>query len=319
MADKAAIGVDVGGTTTKGGIVSRSGEVLTRVDLPTDRSAGTKSVISVVEDLLQQVPDLGVQVGAIGIGAAGFVEHRAGRITFSPNISYGDSQLKEAVSARVDLPVTIDNDANAAAWGEYTFGAAQGSKHLALLTLGTGIGSGFVVEGQVLRGFTGAGAEFGHTVIDPAGPQCPCGLRGCVEQFCSGLAIAREGRVAAEQDPQSSIAAFAGSLGAISAEHVGQAARQFDETARAVLRNAGTMLGVALTNLVNVFDPEVIVLAGGLIRSGEPMLGAARDELNTRLTAQRRRPTRLDVTMLGKDIGILGAAALALTETGELS
>jgi len=315
VSNRAAIGVDVGGTTTKGGIVSSSGEVMTRVDIPTEVEAGTKSVISVVEELTQRIPDTGSDVAAIGIGAAGFVEHGAGRITFSPNISYGDAQLKSAVESRVDLPVTVDNDANAAAWGEYTFGAARGAKHLALLTLGTGIGSGFVVDGRVLRGFTGAGAEFGHTVIDPTGPPCQCGLRGCVEQLCSGQAVAREGRAAAERDRQSSILTFAGSLDAITAEHVGRAARQFDESAREVLRNAGTMLGIALANLINVFDPEVVVLAGGVIRSGEPMLGSARDELNKRLTAQRRRPTRLDVTVLGKDIGILGAAALALAES----
>lgn len=314
MGVTAVIGIDVGGTSTKGGIVSRSGEVVTRVQLPTDRSAATKSIISVVEELLLHAPESGTEVGAIGIGAAGFVEHSEGRITFSPNLSYGDPHVRAAVEARVELPVVVDNDANAAAWGEYTFGAAKGSKHLSLLALGTGIGSGFIVDGRIVRGLTGAAAEFGHTVVDPAGPPCPCGLRGCIEQFASGIAIAREGRAAAEKDPQSSILTFAGSLDAITAEHVGRAARQFDETAREVLRNAGTMLGVALANVVNIFDPEVIVLAGGLIRSGEPMLGSARDELGKRMADQRRRPVRLDVTTLGKDMGIIGAAALALTD-----
>lgn len=292
--------------------MSRSGELLTRVSVPTDPSAATKTIISVVDDLLGRVADTGADVTAIGIGAAGFVEHSAGRMTFSPNLNYGDPQIRDAVRARVDLPVAVDNDANAAAWGEHTFGAARGSDHLALLLLGTGIGSGFIIDGRVLRGLTGAAAEFGHMVVDPAGPQCPCGLRGCIEQFASGLAIAREGRAAVEKDPASSILSFAGSVEEITAEHVGRAARQFDETAREVLRVAGVMLGLALGNLVNIFDPEVIVLGGGVIQTGEPMLGAARDELNKRLAAQKRRPIRLDVTVLGKDIGILGAAALAL-------
>lgn len=304
----AAIGVDVGGTTTKAGLVSSSGELITRAERPTDPSVGTKGIIAVVEELLGKTDR--PNVNAIGVGAAGFVG--GGSIIFSPNLTYDDPHVAQALTTRFDVPAVVDNDANAAAWGEFRFGAARGSKNLVLLNIGTGVGTGIVVDGALLRGHTGTAAEFGHTVVDPDGPPCPCGLRGCIEQFVAGGPIARAAREAVATDPDSSILAFAGTSERITAEHVGRAAREYDETARTVLRAAGKMLGLALSNVANLFDPEVIVLAGGVTSIGEPLLGPARDELSRCTTAQRRRPMRLDVSTLGDDVGIIGAAALVL-------
>ena len=215
---------------------------------------------------------------------------------------------------RASLPVVVDNDANAAAWGERTFGAARGSDDVAYVGVGTGIGSGFVCAGRLVRGFSGAGAELGHTVIDPDGPRCGCGVRGCLEQFASGIAIARMAKHAVRDDPDSSILDFAGSVETITAEMVARAAHSYDTTARAVLREAGKALGIGLSNVANIFDPEVIVLSGSVIKAGEPFLGPARDELHRLTVAQRRRPLRLEVTRLGGDAGIVGAAALAWEE-----
>lgn len=311
---RTAIGIDVGGTSTKGAIVAEDGRALLRVEHRTDPSAGTKGIISVLDELMERSAQPGPPPTSIGVGAAGFVDAAGGSISFSPNLTYDDPQIAAAIRQRTSLPVIVDNDANAAAWGERAFGAARGSDDVAVLTLGTGVGSGFIVAGRLLRGYSGAGAEFGHVVVDPDGPQCPCGLRGCVEQFSSGMAIARMGRVAVEEHPESSIVDFAGQPESITAEHVAKAARQFDHTARDVLRNAGRHLGIALSNIVNIFDPEVIVLAGRIIDSGEPFLGPARDTLVEMTSAQRRRAMRLDVTTLGHDAGILGAAALAFHE-----
>jgi glucokinase len=315
------VGVDVGGTSTKGAIVDPLGAILVRVERPTEKSAGTKGIIAVVDELMERARERTVEPIAVGVGAAGFIDAASGSVTFSPNLVYDDPQIADAVSARVRLPVIVDNDANAAVWGERAFGAARGSDHVAYLTVGTGIGSGFIVEGRLVRGFTGAGAEMGHTVVDPDGPQCPCGLRGCLEQFASGTAIARSAREALDVDPSSSILAFAGTTGAVNAEHVTKAARQYDEVARDVLRRAGGALGVGLSNVVNIFDPEVIVLGGGVARAGEPFLGPCRDELARMTQAQRRRPVRLAITSLGVDAGIVGAAALAFDlefETGNV-
>ena len=317
MSDRAAIGVDVGGTRTRAGIVASDGSVLMRTERPTDPVAGTKGIIAVVEDLLERDADLDVRVSGIGVGAAGFIDAARGAVTFSPNLVYDDPFVRDAVAARTNLPVVVDNDANAAAWGERTFGSAQGTDDLALITLGTGIGSGFVAGGRLVRGHSGAAAELGHMVIVPEGPECNCGLRGCLEQMASGQAIARMGREAVEGDAKSSILAFAGSPDAITAEHVSRAGREYDETARTVLRRAGRYLGIGLSNVANIFDPEVIVLAGGVVGAGEAYLGAARDQLVAMTEAQRRRPMRLDVTSLGKDMGIIGAAALALDATNE--
>jgi glucokinase len=311
VADRTVIGVDVGGTLTKAGVVDRSGTVLARSERPTDPSAGTKGILATVEDLVQKAAELDVELAAIGVGAAGFVDAASGSVTFSPNMVYDDPEIATAVSARVGLPVIVDNDANAAAWGERKFGAARGSDHVAVVTLGTGIGSGFIVDGKLVRGVSGAAAELGHTIVDPDGPQCPCGLRGCLEQLASGTAIARMGREAVAGDASSSITAFAGSIEEITAEHVAKAAREYDDAARAVLRRAGTSLGIGLSNVVNLFDPEVIVLTGSVVRAGEPYLGAARDTLVRMTQAQRRRAMRLDVTSLSRDGGIIGAGALA--------
>lgn len=310
----AAIGVDVGGTRAKAGIVTRDGRVLASVYRPTDRSAGTKTIIEVVEELLARAGDVGVATEAIGVGAAGFIHAPSGSVTFAPNLTYDDPQIAVALYARTGLPVIVDNDANAAAWGERAFGADGHADDMVLLMLGTGIGSGIVANGRLVRGHTGAGAEFGHVVIDPHGPLCKCGLRGCLEQFASGQAIARMGREAVRRDPSSSILAFAGTVDEITAEHVGKAARELDEGAREVLRTAGGYLGIGLSNIANLFDPAMIVLGGGVITAGEPYMGAARDRLFAMTTAQRRRPMRLDVTTLGNTVGIVGAAALAFDE-----
>jgi glucokinase len=309
-----AIGVDIGGTGTKAGIVTESGTQLAEFDIPTDPSAGTKSILTAVEDLLGRAAQKGIEVEAVGVGAAGFISHSTGSVTFAPNLVYDDPQIAHAVHARTGLPVTVDNDANAAVWGERTFGTAQGCDDVVLLTIGTGVGSGIISGGRLVRGATGAGAEFGHTIVDPEGPHCRCGLKGCLEQFASGQAIARMGREVAETDDTTTILAFADSIESITAEHVAKAARQLDEGAREVMRRAGTMLGIALSNLANLFDPEVIVLGGTVVKAGEPFLGPARDQLAGMTSAQRRRPMRLDVSTLGREVAVLGAAALAFHE-----
>jgi glucokinase len=307
-----AVGIDVGGTKTKGGLVSRDGSVSLRIELPTERDAGTKGIVAVAEGIVTRATEAGIELAGIGVGAAGFVDAATGSVTFSPNIVYDDPCIADAVRARTGLAVVVDNDANAAAWGERAFGAARGCAHVSYLTIGTGIGSGFIVEGRLVRGHTGAGAEMGHTVIDPSGPRCGCGLRGCLEQLASGTAIARMAREALANDPDSAILSFAPSIGAVTALEVARAAEVLDETACAVLRRAGRSLALGLSNVVNVFDPEVIVLGGSAVRAGEPFLGPCRDELARLTQAQRRRPQRLVVTSLQGDAGIVGAAALAL-------
>lgn len=312
-----AIGVDVGGTTTKGGLVTPEGRIVDRAEWPTDATAGTRAIIGVATALSERAARTGLTVIGLGIGAAGFVDAERGAITFSPNIDYDEPEIGRALARQLPYPVFVDNDANAAAWGERMFGAARGRDDVVMLTLGTGLGAGFVVGGRVLRGATGAAAELGHTIVDPGGPACPCGLQGCLEQLVSGNAIARLGREAARQHPDSLMVELAGSIEAISARSVSEAAQRGDAEAGGILRQAGRALGIGLSNVVNIFDPAVIVLGGAVVHAGDPLLGPARDQMNAMLAAQGRRPQRLVVAELRNDAGLIGAAALALAESTE--
>ena len=309
-----AIGIDVGGTNTKGALVASDGAIVERFEQPTERQSGTKGIIQVAEHLIARGEELDAKPQAIGVGAAGFIDRFSGAITRSPNLEYDDPKVGEALQGRVGLPVVVDNDANAAVWGERRFGAAQGLKHVAWLAIGTGVGSGFIVDEVLLRGTRGAAAEFGHVVIDPSGPECPCGLRGCLEQFASGTAIARAAKLAVERGDDTMLVKMAGSVDGITARHVSLAAGLQDEVSTIVLRKAGRALGIGMSNVVNVFDPQAIVLGGSVVKAGEPYLGPARDELARALAAQKRRPVQLNVTSLGDDAGIIGAASLAFDE-----
>ena len=306
-----ALGIDIGGTTCKGAIVASDGSARRRAEMPTDPLAGTETILALAEVLLKEA-DRGDAIAAIGVGAAGFIDSNDGSVTFSPNLTYGEPQVHRAVTERFSLPTVVANDANAAAWGERSVGAATGSDDVAMLTLGTGVGGGFIVGGRLLVGATGAGAEFGHIVIDPDGPLCHCGLSGCVEQFVSGTAIARMGEEALERHPDSAMATMAAGR-KVTAVHVAEAAAEWDEAAQEVLRRAGRYLGIALANIVNIFEPQVIVLGGSVVEAGEPFLGVARDQLSSMLTLQRRRPVRLERARLGNDAGIVGAGLLALS------
>lgn len=305
----------MGGTGTKAALVHDSGEIVGRVERPTVFSGGTKGAIAVAEDLMAKAVELGLEVEAVGIGAAGFIDAASGTVTFAPNLTYDDPHIAQAVRTHTGLPTLVDNDANAACWGERAHGSARGSDHVAYLGMGTGIGSGFIEAGRLVRGLTGAGAEMGHTVIEAFGPPCKCGLRGCLEQYASGQAIARMAREALAEDPASSILDYAASIAEVTAADVSRAAHEYDETACAVLRRAGRALAIGLSNIANIFDPEVIVLGGGVVRAGEPFLGPARDEIARMTQAQRRRPLRIVIAALGGDAGIIGAASLALDET----
>jgi glucokinase len=304
-----ALGIDIGGTGCKGAVISSEGQIVRRAEIPTDPKNGTGTLLSLIAQLLDGAEQ---PVEAIGVGAAGFVNQSDGSVTFSPNLEYGDPEVARAVAKRFSLPVTVANDANAAAWGEMSVGAARGCSHVALITLGTGVGGGFIVDGRLLTGATGAGAELGHMVIDPDGPPCNCGLSGCVEQFVSGTAIARMAVETLDRSPDSSIRDFAAGE-EVTSLHVARAAREWDEAAIEVLRRAGRYLGITMSNIVNIFDPQVIVIGGGVADAGEPFLGPARDQLSAMLNLQRRRPARLDRALLGNDAGIVGAALLALT------
>lgn len=308
-------GVDIGGTKVFGALTDGNGSIVLRSAGPTDPEAGTASVIAAVGALLDQVPG-GEQVGAIGVAAAAWVEYPSGTVVFAPNITYEQPALGAALSERFQLPVAVENDANAAAWAEREYGAARGTDDMIMLTVGTGIGGGAVVDGHLLRGHRGMGAEFGHITLVDGGPLCGCGERGCLEALASGTAIGRMGREGIEGARDSILLELAGDdPRRITGALVSEAAHAGDEFAAEVLARAGRWLGVGLASLVKIFDPEVVVIGGGGAGAGWYLLEPARLEMDRRLASRRQSPVIREATF-GNDAGAVGAASLARRAAG---
>jgi glucokinase len=306
-----AIGLDVGGTKTAALRITADGTVEARTVLPTpasDQVATLATLDAAVSEVLVE------GVSAIGVGAAGLVDVRAGVLLSSPNLAWRDVPLLDRLAGTFGLPVTVDNDATAAAWAESRLGASRGSRDSLFVGVGTGIGGGIVMDGRLLRGAHGFAGEIGHVIVDPAGPLCGCGNRGCWEQVASGLAISRSGRRAVSEHPTSSIARLAeGDAVGATGEVVARAAQEGDEIAIAILAEVGRRLGEGVAGLVNVLDPEVVVVGGGAAEAGDLLLDPAREAYRAAVEGRDRRPAVPIVPAeLGNDAGAIGAALLAL-------
>jgi glucokinase len=308
-----AIGLDVGGTKIGAARVGADGSILARARVPSPATDPERTVAAMVEVARQVLtPD----VVAVGIGAAGLVDSATGILRFAPNLAWRDVPLAERVTAAMGLPAIVDNDATVAAWGEFRFGAGRGSRHLLLVAVGTGIGGGIVTDGRVYRGAHGFAGEIGHVIVEPGGPQCGCGNRGCWEQVASGRAIQRAGREAAERYPHSGIARLAEGVPArVTGSVVTRAAQDGDDTARTILAKVGRRLGEGIAGLVNVLDPATVVLGGGALAAGDLLLEPARRAFASAVEAPEARPAvPLVAAELGNEAAVVGAATLALEE-----
>jgi glucokinase len=312
-----AIGIDIGGTKIEGLLVEvdREAAILDRrvVETPaTDAEEITGSIVAVARDLMA-----GREVGAIGVGAAGMVDHQ-GVMRFAPNIAWREFPLAERVERGVGLRVLVDNDANVAAWGEYRFGAGRGSTSMLLVAVGTGIGGGIIAGGKLFRGAHGFAGEIGHVIVEPNGPLCGCGNRGCWEQMAAGRAIDRLGREAAQEQPGSLMVELAGGDPAeVRGRHVTEAAFQGDTVAIGILAEVGRRLGAGIAGLVNVLDPEIVVVGGGAIAAGEFLLEPARRAFIDSVEGAEDRPdVPIVAAAMGNDAAAVGAADLALAEVG---
>jgi glucokinase len=293
----AAIGVDVGGTKIAAGLVDETGRVLARQVLDTP-SLSPADILDTVTELVDRLA-AGVQVSAVGVGAAGFVDAEGSRVLFAPNLAWRDEPLRAELASRVDFPVTVENDANAAAWAEYRFGAARGEDQVAAVTVGTGIGGGLVIDGRLYRGRFGLAAEFGHQQLVPDGLPCGCGNRGCLEVYASGRALAR---VARER---------CGAQAWRSGPELTAAARAGDAVARACLAEIGGWLGMGLANLAAALDPGLFVIGGGVSQAGELLVGPARETFLALSGRGHRSATPIRLAELGTEAGLIGAADLA--------
>jgi glucokinase len=308
-----SVGVDIGGTKVAAGVVDDDGTVLARARRDTP-SRDARAVEATITDVVRELRDR-YDVVAVGIGAAGFVDAERSRVRFAPHLAWRDEPLRDALTGALDLPVVVENDANAAAWAEWRFGAGRGESHLVCVTLGTGIGGGVVVDGIVQRGRFGMAGEFGHMVVVPDGRRCECGNRGCLEQYASGNVLGREARELARAGSPVTVSLLervAGDVDALVGPVVTAAAREGDACAIELFEDVGRWLGIGLANLAAALDPGTFVIGGGVSEAGELLLGPARESFRRTLTGRGYRPeARVVRAAFGPEAGLVGAADLA--------
>jgi glucokinase len=309
------IGIDVGGTKLLGGVVDGSLAVRNRVHRFW-RGDSREEVIDVLVEAVEEARTAAPEAEAVGVGIPAVVDHATGTSEFSVHLPLEGVPFREVMEERLGLPVFVDNDANLAALAEHRAGAARGAQHVVLLTLGTGIGGGLILGGQLYRGARGGGAELGHMVVDLDGPPCQgnCPNRGCLEVMCSGSAIGREGRAAAERVPESALGRQLAEEREITGGRVTELAHDGDATAREVLDLVGRRLGAGIASLVNAFQPEVVVIGGGAIAAGDMLLDPAREVVAETALPPSRESLRIVAAELGEEAGMVGAGILALEQ-----
>jgi glucokinase len=308
------IGIDVGGTKVLGGVVDESGKVLTTARKDTPRQGGsalTQTIADVAKELLQQH-----SVASVGVSAAGFVSSDRKTMLATPNIAdWNGVDLDHQLTALIGLPVVIENDANAAAWGEAKFGAGKNQDHMMMLTVGTGIGGGIVVNGALYRGAFGIAAEFGHMRVVPEGHICGCGARGCFEQYASGNALLRHAREAINASPEVArnlLSRGDGTVAGLTGQAITEAARDGDAVALAAFNTTGQWLGAGIASLAVLLDPACVVIGGGVIDAGEILLKPTRESLERNMPFAGKHPyPQIIAAQLGNAAGLVGVADLA--------
>ena len=308
------IGIDVGGTKVLGGVVDDSGNILEKARRDTPRQGGselTKTIADVALDLMRNH-----KVSAVGVSAAGFVSSDRKTMLATPNIAgWNGVNLDAELTQLIGADVVIENDGNAAAWGEAVFGAGRGEAHMLMLTVGTGIGSGIVVNGQLHRGAYGIAGEIGHMRVVPEGHLCGCGARGCFEQYASGSGLMRHVReaIAATPDIARNLLALGdGTIEGLKGHHITEAARAGDVVALAAFNTTAQWLGAGIASLAVILDPAIVVIGGGVVDAGEILLEPTRANMERKMPFSGKHPSpKLVAATLGNDAGLVGVADLA--------
>lgn len=308
------VGVDLGGTNIRAMVFGSSMEVLGRREAPTRPEDGAEKVISRIARCVREA--LGAaglepaMLAGIGVGAAGLTDWKTGTVLLASNLGWKDVPLAESLSRELGgIRVAVDKDTNVAALAEARLGAGRSFRHFLYVTAGTGIGGGLVLNGELYRGATGGAGDIGHVVVDPNGPLCGCGNQGCLEVFSSGGGIVnRAEELLSSGSPGTESSLLEGEE--VTTEAVFDAASKGDHVAESVVRRAGTLLGLALANYVNLNNPEAIVLGGGLLRAGELYRGPVESEMRSRALPALGEAVSLVAPELGEDVGSVGAALL---------
>ena len=308
-----AIGIDIGGTKIAGALVSERGEILAELRSPTPAGDPT-AIVDAVADMIGELAS-GEEVRAAGVAAAGFIDLEQSTVYYAPNINWRNEPFRARVAERVDLDITIDNDANAAGWAEFRFGVGRDVGDMLLLTVGTGLGGAIVVEDRLVRGAWGVASEVGHMRVVPDGHLCGCGQRGCWEQYASGSALVREARAVAASQPARAVRLLelaGGDPAAITGPMVTAAAHEGDALATALLAEVGRWVGAGSATVAALLDPELVVIGGGVADAGDLLLEPAHAAFLAHLSGRGFRPeARFALASAGNDAGIVGAADLA--------
>ncbi|MFC1897547.1 ROK family protein [Chloroflexota bacterium] len=314
------LAIDLGGTKILTAIISNEGQVMAREYCLTLANEGPEAVISrilsAINHILSQINIDLSQLDSISIASAGAIDFKKGLITSSPNLpDWHDIPLRDIVKEKYAVNVFLINDASAAALGEHHFGVGQGVNNLILLTVGTGIGGGIIINGRLYSGASGSAGEIGHMTIDVNGPRCNCGNTGCLETLASGTAVTREAIRRIRQGERSSLTEIVGGVVEnITAEKVSTAAQGGDLLASDVILRAATYLGIGIVNLVNIFNPEMIIIGGGMVKMGDLLLNPARQAVRERAFPLLAQAVRIVPAQLGNDAGVLGAAVFAFQQ-----
>jgi glucokinase len=317
---RSIVAIDLGGTKIAAALVTPSGKILHRDRVPTMASEGPKRVIerlcALIASVLKDTSLTSSNLGAISVAAAGVIDMANGLVSASPNLpGWNSVPLCRITGERFGVPSYLINDAKAAAVGEHEFGAGMGTNNLIVLTLGTGIGGGIIAGGRLYLGQSGAAGEVGHMTIDVSGPKCPCGNTGCWELYASGTAMEREASNRLSVGTASSLNAVLRSSGnVVTARQIEAAARQGDRLALEIMAWSSKNIGVGLANLVNIFNPEMIVTGGGLSNIGDLLIKPAIDTMRARSFALPANTVRVVASTMGEDAGMLGAAAFAFRQ-----
>lgn len=311
------IGIDLGGTNIKAGVVNEKFEIIAKASTKTLCPRPAKDICDDMAKVSIEACKLaGISVDDvewIGVGTPGIADNINGTIPYSNNLDFHDVPVRKYIQAHINKPVYVANDANAAAYGEFVAGAAKGAKNAVCITLGTGVGAGIIVDGKILTGSNLAGAELGHMVIEVDGPQCTCGRKGCFEVFSSATGLIRMTKEAAEADSSSILNKYLAEDGKFSARHAFMAMRDGDKAGTEVVEKCCKYLAAGITNTINIFQPDILCIGGGVCNEGDPLLLPVKElvkkEVYTRMLSQN---TEIVIAKLGNDAGIIGAAFLGL-------
>lgn len=324
-APRCVVGVDVGGTNVVVGTVhAEGGELYGQYQESTRVADGPEAVVAQIADMvgrsiadaraaLERAPD----VIGVGIGSPGPLDTKRGVVLTTPNLGWRNFPLRDRVGAATGLPATLDNDANCAIFGEWWRGAAKGARHVIGLTIGTGIGGGIVLDGKIYHGASDIAGEFGHMTIDPSGRRCGCGNYGCLEAYASGPAIAARAREGVEAGVPSRLRDYVGGvLDAVTAQVVYEAARDGDEHSQEVVKETARVLGAGIASLINIFNPEVVVICGGVTRAGDLLFAPLEVEVKRRAFRAAVEVCRIVPGALPGTAGVYGAVASFTQQTG---